>query len=64
MVKLTIGTRGSALALAQANWVKDRLLQHLSSMPDSGASHNDNRRPDEHCPHLGDGRKRGFHKRD
>ena len=27
MVKLTIGTRGSALALAQANWVKDRLLQ-------------------------------------
>ncbi len=28
MKRLTIGTRGSALALAQANWVKDRLLQH------------------------------------
>ena len=28
MKKLTIGTRGSVLALAQANWVKDRLLQH------------------------------------
>ena len=28
MLKLTIGTRGSSLALVQANWVKDRLLQH------------------------------------
>lgn len=28
MEKLIIGTRGSTLALAQANWVKDRLLQH------------------------------------
>ena len=29
MKRITIGTRGSALALAQANWVKDRLLQHF-----------------------------------
>ncbi len=28
MLKLKIGTRGSTLALVQANWVKDRLLQH------------------------------------
>ena len=28
MKRLTIGTRGSALALAQTNWVKDRLLQY------------------------------------
>lgn len=28
MLKLTIGTRGSSLALVQAHWVKDRLLQH------------------------------------
>ena len=28
MEKLTIGTRGSTLALTQANWVKDQLLQH------------------------------------
>ena len=28
MLKLTIGTRGSPLALVQANWVKDRLLKH------------------------------------
>ena len=28
MLKLTIGTRGSSLARVQANWVKDRLLQH------------------------------------
>jgi hydroxymethylbilane synthase len=28
MKRLTIGTRGSALALAQTHWVKERLLQH------------------------------------
>ncbi len=28
MLKLKIGTRGSPLALAQANWVKDRLIEH------------------------------------
>jgi len=28
MLKLKIGTRGSALALVQANWVKDRLMHH------------------------------------
>jgi hydroxymethylbilane synthase len=30
MLKLTIGTRGSSLALVQANWIKDKLLQHYS----------------------------------
>ena len=30
MLKLTIGTRGSPLALVQANWVKERLLQHYA----------------------------------
>ena len=28
MLKLRIGTRGSALALAQTNWVKEKLVQH------------------------------------
>jgi len=31
MLKIKIGTRGSPLALAQANWVKDRLMQHYGS---------------------------------
>ena len=31
MLKLKMGTRGSALALVQANWVKDRLLQHYGN---------------------------------
>jgi len=29
MLKLKIGTRGSPLALAQANWVKDKLIQQI-----------------------------------
>lgn len=31
MLKLKIGTRGSPLALIQANWVRDRLTQHYVS---------------------------------
>ena len=31
MLKLKIGTRGSKLALVQANWVKDRLMQHYGN---------------------------------
>ena len=31
MLKLKIGTRGSALALIQAKWVKDKLLQHYAN---------------------------------
>ena len=31
MLKLKIGTRGSALALIQAKWVKDELLQHYEN---------------------------------
>ena len=31
MLKLKIGTRGSKLALVQANWVKDRLMQYYGN---------------------------------
>ncbi|MCK5185699.1 MAG: hydroxymethylbilane synthase, partial [Deltaproteobacteria bacterium] len=31
MLKLKIGTRGSKLALVQANWVKDGLMEHYGN---------------------------------